>query len=136
MWREQIVELPVVLLFVAAWVLGGAALLWAGGRFIAGLPKATFRRSLIARLCHAIVAWIVLGLTRLLYVSAGLGGLRPGVIEAFMVSLVTVLAFWLIIDWAFDASVGKAVLAWLPMAGELYVLLLLTLMLPDLPFWG
>ena len=136
MWRAEILKLPVVLLFVAAWVLGGAALLWAGGRFIARLPKATFRRSLIARLCHAAAAWGILGLVRLLYACVGLGGLHPGVMEAFMISAVTVLAFWLIIDWAFDASVPKAALAWLPMAGELYVLLLLTLMLPDLPFWG
>jgi hypothetical protein len=135
-WRAEILKLPVVLLFVTAWVLGGTALLWAGGRFIARLPKATFRRSLVARLCHAIAAWVILGLVRLLYASVGLARLHPGVMEAFLISAVTILAFWLIVDWAFDTSIGKAALAWLPMAGELYVLLLLTLMLPDLPFWG
>jgi len=135
MWRAQMVKLPVALLFAAAWMFGGAALLWAGGRFLARLPKATFRRSLAARLGHAVVAWGILGLARLLYASVGLRALHPGVIEAMLISAVTVLAFWLIVAWAFDAPLGKAVLAWLPMAGELYVLLLLVLILPDLPFW-
>ena len=135
MGPAEMTKLPVALLFAAAWLFAGAALLWAGGRFLARIPKVTVFRSLVVRLCHGAAAWAILGLARWGYVAVGLQAIRPGVVEAMLISSVTVLAFWLIIAWVFDTSFPKATLCWLPMAGEWYVLLLGVLILPDLPFW-
>jgi hypothetical protein len=126
---------PVGLLFLAAWLLGGAALLWAGGRFLARLPSASFRRSLAARALQAACAWGIMGLGRLLHDRLAAPGSPAGFAEALVVTVVTLLAFWQVIAWLFRATLGKAILAWLPMAGEVFVLFPLALLLPELPFW-
>ena len=136
MWPAEMMTLPIALLFLAAWIGGGSAMLWAGGRFLAGLPKATFRRSLIVRLLHAAAAWGLLGLARWPYVHLGPPGAHPGLPEALAITGVTLLGFWLIIDWTFEATLGRAMLAWLPMAGEAFILFVMVLLLPELPFWG
>jgi hypothetical protein len=136
MWPADARSVPVALLFLGAWVVGGAALLWAGGRFIARIPRATLGRSLLARLLHGVSAWGVLGLARLLYALIGQAGRHPAFAEAMVITAATLLSFWLIISWSFGAPLGKAMLAWLPMAGEVFVVLPLALLLPELPFWG
>ena len=133
MWREHITSLPIVLLFLAAWIVGGAALLWAGARFLASLPTVTFRRSLVVRGLHAAFASIVLTLARAVY---SLLGAHPGFTDALAITGLILLGFWLIISKSFGTTLSGAIFAWLPMAGEVFVLFPLVLLLPDLPFWG
>ena len=103
-------QIPLLVLFLAAWIFGGGALLWVGGRFIVKTPTATFWRSVATNVLAGFVAFCasaavsVLGLAMAADAVMGLpSGLAAGL-----------LLTWWLIKAMFRIPFGKAILAWLP----------------------
>ena len=90
--------------------LGGGALLWVGGRFLARIPKVTFWRSVVAHVVAQLCAS-----------AASIGGVYA-IRAAFgdpLLALLVGLAMGLVVTWwligmILRTTLGKAALAWLP----------------------
>lgn len=132
---DQLRSLHVAVLFLAAWVAGGGAMLWAGGRFIAGLPKVTFWRSLVARGLQGLCAGLVLSAAQQLATFYHDAGRWVVFLTAAGITAGTLVVFWVIIMWLFRATFYRAILAWLPMMGEALIVFLMALAVPVEPFW-
>ena len=113
-------QLPLFLIFLPAFVFGGGALLWVGGRFIAKSPKATFWRSVGTNILASLAASVA---------AVVAGALVP--VAGWAAGLVV---YWLIVMAMFKVSFGKAILAWLPTLGQVVVVvpLLVALLMPGL----
>jgi len=119
-WQELAI-LVVVLggILLPAWIFGGGALLFVGGRFLAKAPRATYWRSVAANavsvLAGAVVAGAVVGVA---VAVSGLGSTATWVATAL--ALVAGLAVtWWVIRAMLAVPFAKAVLAWLPTAWQL-----------------
>ena len=125
----------VLVLRVALW-LAGATLLWVGGRFIAKIPRATFRRSLLtyflAGIACFVLSWIFLA--SLWYLNLGSRVRVAWLALAVGLGLTNLLIVWIIIKAMFGTSFKKAILAWLPTLVVLVITSLpgIRLLLPSL----
>jgi hypothetical protein len=114
-----LLAIVLILVVLALWVLGGGALLYVGGRYLAGSPRATHWRSVavnaVSVLAGALASGAVIGVVLAVF---GLE-LRALLIGNAVALLAGLLASWLVIRGALSVSFGKAVLAWLPTAWQL-----------------
>ena len=102
--------LILLLVMIPAWVFGGGALLFVGGRFLARAPKATYWRSVGANAVAGVVAACVFGAF-----AAGAAGLarawaRPFtmILGMFFGAAAALLVTWLIIKAMFATSFARA----------------------------
>ena len=106
-------QIPLLVLFLIAWLLITPLLLWIGGKYIIKSPVATFGRCFLTILLAGVASFIV--------------GLIP-----FIGWLVSLFVTWLIIMWMLKTSFGKAILAWLPTipTGVIMLALLVAFFMP------
>jgi len=101
------------------WIFGGGSLLYVGGRYLAGSPRATYWRSVAVNAVSVLAGSLASGAV----IGAALAAfgleLRALLIGSAGALLAGLLASWLVIRGALSVSFGKAVLAWLPTVWQL-----------------
>lgn len=108
-------QLPLVIIFLAVWLVGRTALLWVGAKYLAKLPSATVGQCALAIFVTAVTTGLLIWIPVLGWLAALFLG-------------------WLILKLILNTTYLKAILAWVPTIATwvIAIPLLVTILLPSL----